>query len=187
MSAATRRGPRDRLISAASDLTYRYGVGVGVGAILEQAQVARRSLYQHFGGKDELVAEVIRVSAARDEQRYAAALDSGGRDPRARLLALFDGLGVLTSREGFRGCRYIAAHLNLPSAEHPAHAEILAHKDRMRAMLRKELLAMGHPDADGAADRLHMLVDGILVQAALRPGARAAETARPLVEATLDG
>ncbi|GIG71336.1 TetR/AcrR family transcriptional regulator [Phytomonospora endophytica] len=186
MTAVARPGPRDRLLAAARDLTYRHGVSVGVDAILKEAEVARRSLYQHFGGKDELVAEVLRTSAAVDERRYADGLDSGGDEPRARLLALFDRLGEFTGREGFHGCRYIAAHSSLTSPEHPAYAEIIGHKDRVLAMLRAELDAMGHPGPEGAAIRLQFLVDAILVEEAVRPGLGAAAIARPLVEAVLD-
>jgi AcrR family transcriptional regulator len=53
-----RPGPRERLIEAGHELTYNQGLGVGVDAILAKADVARRSLYEHFGGKDGLLIEV---------------------------------------------------------------------------------------------------------------------------------
>lgn len=180
-------GPRERLIAAARDLTYRHGVSIGVDAILKEAKVARRSLYQHFGGKDDLIAEVVRASAAVDERRYATGLDSGGEEPRARLLALFDRLAEFVERDGFRGCRYIAAHAGLASPEHPASAEIVAHKDRVHALLRRELEGAGHPDPRNAALRLQFLVDAVLVEEAVRPGLGSAAVVRPLVEAVLDG
>jgi AcrR family transcriptional regulator len=52
--------------------------------------VARRSLYEHFGGKDGLIAEVLRRAAAEDEGRYRAVMAAAGDDPRQRLLAIFD-------------------------------------------------------------------------------------------------
>ncbi|MFD0889640.1 TetR/AcrR family transcriptional regulator, partial [Streptosporangium algeriense] len=55
MATRTGPGPRERLLEAAGELTYRQGVGVGVDALLKAANVARRSLYEHFGGKDGLV------------------------------------------------------------------------------------------------------------------------------------
>src|SRR6266498_856390 len=73
VNTAAKPGPRERLLRAAQELTYARGAGVGVDAILQQADVARRSLYQHFGGKDGLIAEVIRASAAEEEARYRAA------------------------------------------------------------------------------------------------------------------
>lgn len=172
-------------MAAAGELTYARGVGVGVDAILRKAGVARRSLYEHFGGKDGLIAEVIRVSALEDEERYEAVLDRGGDDPRRRVLALFDGLDRITSAEGFRGCRYAAAELALPDPAHPAHAEIRAHKERVRGMLEREVRALGHRDAPVTADELMLLIEGALVSGAVRPGSRPGLRAKALAERVL--
>ena len=118
-STEVKPGPRDRLLDSARAFTYQQGVNVGVDAILEHANVARRSLYQHFGGKDELIAATLRASAEADEHRYRAALDSGGEDSRKRLLAVFDTLDRTTSSNDFRGCRYTAAELSYPSRSTP--------------------------------------------------------------------
>ena len=72
MSTRTVAGPRDRLVQTAKRLTYAQGVGVGVDALLKGADVARRSLYEHFGGKDGLITEVLRQTAAEDEAAFKA-------------------------------------------------------------------------------------------------------------------
>ena len=90
MDTRTTSRPRERLLAAAKELTYRQGVGVGVDAILKEAKVARRSLYEHFGGKDGLIAEVLRLTTAEDEELYRQTMQTAGDDPRARLLAIFD-------------------------------------------------------------------------------------------------
>jgi hypothetical protein len=46
VSANGKLGPRARLIRAASKLTYALGTGVRIDAILQEAGVARRSLYE---------------------------------------------------------------------------------------------------------------------------------------------
>jgi AcrR family transcriptional regulator len=175
------------LLTAARSLTYTQGVGVGVDAILEAANVARRSLYQHFGGKDRLIAEVIRTSADGDVQRYRDALDAGGTEPRARLVALFDTLGGLVQLPGFHGCRYNAVELGLADPAHPAHAEARAYKARLVDLLREELVRFGHPDPAAGADQLLLLVDGTLTMASAGTGERAARAARALLTAILDG
>src|SRR5262245_49351578 len=108
MSARTMPGPRERLLDAARELTYRHGVTVGVDALLKAANVARRSLYEHFGGKDGLIAEMLRGSTDADEARYREFMDAAGDDPRDRLLAVFDGLATVMAEPDFRGCRYQA-------------------------------------------------------------------------------
>jgi AcrR family transcriptional regulator len=178
-------GPRERLLAAATDLTYRYGVGVGVDAILRQADVARASLYTHFGGKDELIAAVLRESVAAEEGRYRAALAAGGDDPRRRLLALFDELSALTTVDGYRGCRYAAAALTLVDPDHPAHREIRAFKRRIHSLLRAELVRLARPNPNRTAEALLTLIDGVLVAATIRPGGAPARAARAVAEQIL--
>jgi AcrR family transcriptional regulator len=186
MTISTRPGPRERLLDAARELTYVRGVGVGVDAILDAAGVARRSLYQHFGGKDQLLAEVLRTAAERDVQRYRDALDSGGSDPRARVLALFDEVYATVGQPAFHGCRYTAAVLGLTDAHHPVHAETSAYKERIHGLLADEMEQLGHPDPARAADELLVLIDGTLAFAASQPSARAVQAVRGLVEHVLD-
>ena len=138
MTAPVAPGPRERLLTSAERLTGRQGVGVGVDAILEDAAVARRSLYQHFGGKDELIATSLRESR-RDEERYRAALDSGGDDPRQRILAVIDQLDTTTSNPDFPGCRFVSAELSLRNPNHPAHAVTRAYTERLHDLFEKEL------------------------------------------------
>jgi AcrR family transcriptional regulator len=186
VGAAARPGPRERLLKAARDLTYARGFAVGVAAILEEADVARRSLYQHFGGKDQLVAEVVRESAADTEREYAAALAGAGPDPRARLLAIFDMLDSRVADAGFRGCHFLSAELTLPSPDHPARVESRAHKRRVCAMFERELTELGHPVPPHAARQLQLLVDGVLVVGATHPDTHPARAARPLAAHILD-
>jgi AcrR family transcriptional regulator len=179
-------GPRDRLLASARRLTAAQGVGVGVDAILEDAGVARRSLYQHFGSKDGLIAACLLDSTGKDEDRYRTALAAGGDDPRQRVLAVFDGLDDVTSAASFRGCRYVSAEHALKDPDHPAHDVTRAYTEHLHALFEKELTDLGHQDPADGADQILVLVEGVLVLALLRPGSHPARTARPLVEHILD-
>jgi len=173
------------LLRSAAELTYVHGVGVGVDAILEHADVARRSLYQHFGGKDQLIAEVLRTTADQGVEAYKAALDAGGDDPRQRLLSVFDTVAATTSRPRFHGCRYTAAALVLTNPDHPAHAETSAYKQRIHELLEHELEKLGHPDPPRTAEQLLLLIDGALALAVTRPEAHPGLVARELAEQIL--
>ncbi|GAA3585733.1 TetR/AcrR family transcriptional regulator [Kribbella ginsengisoli] len=186
MSPATGPGPRERLLDATRRLTYDKGVGIGMDAILSEADVARRSLYQHFGGKDGLVAETLRTTRTADLERYRAILDSAGDDPRERLLALFDFFTQDTGNRGFRGCRYTAADLALPDPAHPAHAETSQYYEHINELLLTELQALGHPEAQQAADQIQLVIDGALIERATRPGARPAAAAARLLRHLVD-
>src|SRR3954447_14531224 len=115
-------GPRQRLLETGQRLFYSQGASVGVDALLKEANVARRSLYEHFGGKDGLVSAVLQRASDEDIAWYEHAL-AGATDPRDRLLGLFDRLDELTGDADFRGCRYFASDLAFADPGHPAHAE----------------------------------------------------------------
>src|SRR6059058_5105601 len=55
-----RPNAHDALLGATSELTYESGItNTGVDAIAARAGVTKRTLYQHFGSKDRLVAEAL--------------------------------------------------------------------------------------------------------------------------------
>jgi AcrR family transcriptional regulator len=174
------------LLQAAQRMSYTHGATIGVDALLKAANVARRSLYEHFGGKDGLIAEVLARSAAEDEDSYRAVMAAAGHDPRDRLLAIFDNLGEVVSAPDFRGCRYLAADLALADEDHPAHAVTREYRDRIHRLLQHEADRLGHPLPAHAADQLLLLVEGVLATGASRPGTRPAHAARELAEKILD-
>ncbi|MEU3465012.1 TetR/AcrR family transcriptional regulator [Streptomyces sp. NPDC006733] len=187
MTTTAKPGPRERLLLAAQELTYTQGVGVGVDALLKEAAVARRSLYEHFGGKAGLVAEVLRRSTSEDVQKYRTTMDAAGNEPRARLLAVFDRLGAVAAAADFHGCRYLAADLALTDPEHPGHEVTRAYRRTLHGLLTDELTALAHPQPGYAADQLLILIDGLLATGASRSEDRPpAATVRELAEHVID-
>ena len=141
-----RRPARERLLEAASELFYNEGVQtVGIDRIIEHAGVAKASLYNTFGSKEELVRAYLENRHAGTTKRLLAAVDAH-TDPRERLLAIFDAQGELFAQNTFRGCAFATA-----SAEAPRGGLVEQAADDYRADIR-ELLTRLARDA-GAADR----------------------------------
>ena len=185
MGARIQPGPRERLLAAAQQLSYQQGVNVGVDALLSAANVARRSLYEHFGGKDGLIAEVLRRAATDDLDRYRAAIAAAGDDPRRRLLAVFDMLDHVVSAPDFRGCRYLGADLALAEPTHPAHAVTRQYRQDLRRLVAREVRRLGLPRPAHVTDQLLLLIEGTLATGAARPGGRPARDARELAQRIL--
>jgi AcrR family transcriptional regulator len=137
-------------------------------AIAERAGAGKMSLYRHFSGKDELVAEAL---AARDAD-YRQWLVGGPADgtPQERLLALFDRTARYADRSGssFIGCPYVHTRLDVPDDDHPAASVVLAHKDGLRRELAALLTEIGVPDPEQRAQVVLMLLDGALVHSVIR-------------------
>jgi AcrR family transcriptional regulator len=185
MTDTTRPGPKQRLLTAARVLSYRQGVTVGLDAIIKEADVARRSVYQHFGGKDNLLAEAVSGAAQADRGELETAMDLAGEAGQARLMALLDVFLKRTEHPYFRGCRYVAADLGLPDPGHPVHARTRAYYEYLQELLIREVTALGRGETESLADRLHLVIDGTMAQRGTRPGAGTAAAARALFEQIL--
>jgi AcrR family transcriptional regulator len=150
---------RTRLLDAAAELFYREGVGVGVEALCRAAGVSKRSMYQLFGSKDELVA----ASLERIAPDYAAALlpaADDGRPPRARILHVFERLENLEPAQGFRGCPFVAAAVQVKSPDHPASLVARRQKDALCSFFQHEVERGGAPDPAQLARQLTLVFDG---------------------------
>src|SRR4051812_48862021 len=104
-----RLSARERLLAAADDLFYEEGIHtVGIDRIIERAGVAKASLYNTFGSKDELVRAYLggRHQARQDHITERLAQHD---TPRTKLLAFFDRLVEVTADPTFRGCAFANA------------------------------------------------------------------------------
>src|SRR5882757_7573748 len=95
---------RERLLAAANELFYEEGVHtVGIDRVIERAGVAKASLYNTFGSKDELIKAYLEARHVARQKRVTEKI-AGYDNPRDRLLGVFDALGDLFLEPTFRGC-----------------------------------------------------------------------------------
>ena len=182
---AARQSARDRLLAAANELFYNEGVHtVGIDRIIEQAGVAKASLYNTFGSKDELVRAYLETRQASVTQRIMQAVDRYDT-PRERLLAVFEGQGDLFAGPDYRGCAFARA-----SAEsHPgdqAEQAAGAYRHWVRSLLTDLATAAGAPEPDDLARQLHLLYDGSSQSARMDHDPAVAAAARDCAAVLLD-
>src|ERR1700685_2041068 len=85
------RGARERIERAAAQLFYRNGIhATGVELIAQQANVSKRTLYQHFPSKNDLVDNYLRGIDARGGPGVEKRLSDTEMPARERLLAIFE-------------------------------------------------------------------------------------------------
>ena len=154
-----RSSARERLLAAANELFYAEGVQtVGIDRIIERAGVAKASLYNLFGSKEELVAAYLASRHDYTVGRLTKAIDQVD-DPRLKILAVFDAQAQLYQRSDFNGCAFIAASTEAPSAGLVEQAA-----DRYRAWMRAMFIDLseqaGAPDPGSLGRQLHLIYDG---------------------------
>jgi AcrR family transcriptional regulator len=163
------RDARRRILEATADLIAVGGLAAATpAAIAERAGAGKMSLYRHFAGKDELVAEAL-VERDLDYRAWLIGNPADGT-PRERLLALFDRAAGAADHAGssFTGCPYASTRLDLPDDDHPAAPVVAAHKAGMLRELAALLTEIGVPDPERRAHIVLMLLDGALVHSVIR-------------------
>ncbi|MGA5206525.1 TetR/AcrR family transcriptional regulator [Streptomyces variegatus] len=166
MTTEVKPSTRERLLEAAAMLTYRDGVGIGIDALCKAAGVSKRSMYQLFESKDELLAASLgeRASAFADGLLPTA---DDGRSPRERILHVFDQLEGQAGAPDFQGCRYLAAQIELKDQSHPASQVAHRVKENLTAFFRAEAERGGASHPDLLARQLSLVFDGASARAGI--------------------
>jgi AcrR family transcriptional regulator len=179
------RGARARILEASRILFRSRGINAtGVAELAAAAQVSKRTLYQHFASKDELIAAYLRTYEADSDAGPAHALTRSDLTPRARLLELF---GTLANDEHpMRGCPFLNAAVELPDPRHPAHRSAAEHKRRFVERLADLAREAGARDAERVGRKLALLYDGAAAQAVVTDSADSVAEAHAMAAAILD-
>lgn len=138
-----------RIMEVASELFYRHGIhAVGVDTIAAESGMTKRTLYDRFGSKENLVAVYLR---ARHRQWWARLDERLADAPAPRVLGVFDAY-LYDGLPSDRGCAFLNAAGELPT-DHPAYRVVRAHKQAVRRrvgeLLRADLPGIGDAGTDG--------------------------------------
>jgi AcrR family transcriptional regulator len=166
MTTEAKPTSRERLLEAAATLTYRDGVGIGVEALCKAAGVSKRSMYQLFESKDELLAASLKEGAGAFVAGLLPAADDG-RSPRERILHVFEQVELQAGTPGFQGCRYLSAQIELKDQRHPASRVARRIKRNLLAFFRAEAEHGEVSDPDLLARQLILVFDGASARAGI--------------------
>jgi AcrR family transcriptional regulator len=178
--AALREKPsmKERILETTDRLFYLRGIrAVGVDTIAAEIGISKRTLYNHFPSKDELIAAYL-------ERRFTRT-PASAKPPVEQILDTFDRLERGFASKGFRGCPFVNAVAELGAEDQSVKKIAVAFKESRRLWFRDLLLQLNADNAEGLATQLTLLVDGSIAQNLVRDDpsmARAAkEAARVLL------
>ena len=185
-SISTRRSSaRQRLLTAADELFYSEGVHtVGIDRVIERAGVAKASLYDCFGSKDELIRAYLQERLAARQARIHERLAEKA-SAREKVLAVFDVMAEAMAQPGYRGCAFVraSAEARADSAVRQACAESRSWNLSLFTGLAREA---GAADAQALGQQLQMIYDGAAIAADVDNNRTAAFTARNMAALLLD-
>lgn len=157
--------PKARVIlDAATDLFYNQGIhAVGVDAIAAHAGVTKRTLYDRFGSKEQLVVEYLRARDIAWRELVERRMSDAGSDPYDRLAALFDATRTWMAERSPKGCSMINAHAEISDPAHPAYPIIIGQKQWTLDLFTAIASDAGVADPQTVGERLLMTHEGALV------------------------
>jgi AcrR family transcriptional regulator len=177
---------RTRLIDSATRLFYEEGIhAVGVDRIIDEAAVTRATLYNQFGGKENLVLAYLRNE---DEMLRALFAQAGAEvtDPAQLVDAVIEGIAADIRLRHTRGCPFINAAAEYPDADGAVRRLIDEHREWFRSTLQAVAEQAGLESPADVAASLVLLRDAALVGGYLDGDERVtpafARTARSVVE-----
>jgi AcrR family transcriptional regulator len=150
------RGARDRILAAAGELFSRQGFNATrINELHVAARVSKRTLYQHFDSKDDLIVAYL-VQSTR-ESPTEAVLNREDLAPRTRLLEIFT---ALAHPDSVVPDPNLAAVIEFPDRDHPVHLAAAEHALRFTDRLIALARAAGARDPERSARRLGTLYAG---------------------------
>lgn len=173
-----------QILTAAGALFYSEGIrAVGIDRIIDEAKVAKATLYRHFPSKDHLVAAYLQER----HDRVMGSLDEALKmeeTPRNQLKLIFERLYEKADSPEFRGCAFALA-----VAEHGESERVISvartHKKMVADIFRAIMLRVD-VNVDQTAAHLALLYEGALATVAVGRDPQAVLVARDCALSVFD-
>jgi AcrR family transcriptional regulator len=178
---------RERILDTAYELFSHNGLrAVGVDRIIDEAGVAKKTLYHHFPSKEALILAFLEARGQRwtADWLLAEILELAAA-PRDRSLALFDALDEWFHSDDYDSDAFTCALLEIRGKADPVHQEAAHQLEVIREMLQDHAQQAGVDDPEAVAYQMQILMLGAIVSATrgdLDAAQRARELARLLLE-----
>lgn len=169
--AAGKAAMQERILATADRLFYGQGIrAVGVDTIAAEIGISKRTLYNHFASKDDLIVAYL--------SRRLKPAPPSERPPVEQILGNFERLERTIGTGVFRGCPFVNAVAELKEPAHAANKIALAFKEQRRKWFRDLLVRLGVEDPETLSMQLLLLIDGAIAAAIVRGDPRVAAAAR---------
>ena len=162
---------KERILETADRLFYLQGIrAVGVDTIAAEIGISKRTLYNHFPSKDQLITAYL-------ARRFVQPRPSD-KPPVEQILGTFDSLERRFATKDFRGCPFVNAVAELGAEDRSVKKIAVAFKESRRVWFRDLLMQLCVADAEGLATQLTLLVDGSIAQDLVRDDPTMARAAK---------
>jgi AcrR family transcriptional regulator len=175
----------NKILDTASRLFYKQGYNnTGINQVIEEADIAKASLYKHFESKTDLLVAYIQRTRERWFERLEAAIEKSS-DPKNKLLTLFDYHGERQESREFGGCPFIKANDEAGMSDPRVLAEIQQTKQLLKDTVNKLVAGSGHKKLltdKELSEIIFLLVEGGVVAASIFKQTKELQSAKKIIK-----
>jgi len=179
---------KDKILDVASRLFYDQGYNLtGINQIIEEADIARASLYNHFDSKTDLLLAYLEQT----HHRWFEEMDEFLRQipgPREKLLAMFDYRIHRQQKVKYKGCHFSKISAEASQHEIKVFALVRVHKERLKNYISHLVHQVEHKgtlDDELLIDTIFLLQEGGIATGSVYRNSQALKNAKRIVETLL--
>jgi len=180
---------KEHIIQTASRLFHEQGYNLtGINQVIEEAGVAKASLYYHFPSKEDLCVAYLQRRNDNWFNALEAYLD-GEENPREAIIKTFEYRAIHLKKNHFGGCSYIKIISELPQRSEKIDRKVIDIKEKQRMFfvnLARQLPGADKKQAASLAEKMFLLFDGATVQCQVYRDTAPVKAARKAVIELLD-
>lgn len=157
---------KEKILQTARRLFCQVGFhATGITRILDESGVSRRSLYTHYGSKEDLLKAVFQEEANIWFRWFNYDLPQMECSPSERILMLFDLMQDWFDSEDFFGCVFINAVAEHEKSNGWIQEVASNYRDEISAKFQEMVAESGVKDPETVTEKLNLLIDGAIVGA----------------------
>ncbi|CAA7195283.1 TetR/AcrR family transcriptional regulator [Chryseobacterium potabilaquae] len=175
----------DKILDTADRLFYSQGYSnTGINQIIDEADIAKASLYKHFETKADLLVAYVQ----RTHQLWFTRLETAVNkvsDPKEKVLAIFDHHIQRQEIRQFGGCPFIKANDEAGTDDPRFLAEIQATKIHSKEFIKTLVEKSGHKKIlsdEELVETIYVMLEGSIVTASVFKRADEIQSAKKIIE-----
>jgi AcrR family transcriptional regulator len=158
---------REQIVATADRLFYAQGYNLtGINQIIDEAGVAKASLYYHFPSKEDLCVAYLQ----RRSEKWSAKLEKylkGITDPRECIIKCFECRSEYLLENNCSGCSYIRIIAEMPQRSEKINQQAILNKEKQRRFFIEKVKELKKPfgvSTNDLANTIFLLFDGATMQ-----------------------
>lgn len=174
----------DKILDTAERLFYGQGYNnTGINQVIEEADIAKASLYKHFASKTDLLVAYLQRRHQIWFDRLEAEIDKVS-NPKDKLLVIFDHHIDRQEFREFGGCPFVKANDEAGMSDPRVLAEIQLVKQHLKDFIKKLVASSGHKKLltdEELIALIFMMAEGGVVAASIFKQANELQSAKKII------